>query len=104
MGPLATSEGIISNELGQESHDTVGAVVMDFEGHVSAATSTGGLNGKAKGRIGDSPLAGAGLFADDKLGNFNQLWMNTKSLQDLQETERKIVCKARITATKETFV
>ena len=89
MGPLATSEGIISNELGQESHDTVGAVVMDFEGHVSAATSTGGLNGKAKGRIGDSPLAGAGLFADDKLGNFNQLWMNTKSLQDLQETAKE---------------
>ncbi len=80
--PLATSEGIlISNELGQESHDTVGAVVMDFEGHVSAATSTGGLNGKAKGRVGDSPIAGAGLFADDKLGNFNQLRrMFTQSL------------------------
>ena len=80
--PLATSEGIlISNELGQESHDTVGAVVMDFEGHVSAATSTGGLNGKAKGRVGDSPIAGAGLFADDKLGNLNQLRrMFTQSL------------------------
>ena len=105
MGPLATSEGIISNELGQESHDTVGAVVMDFEGHVSAATSTGGLNGKAKGRIGDSPLAGAGLFADDKLGNFNQLLMILKVFARLvRNRERKIVCKARITATKETFV
>ena len=103
MGPLATSEGIISNELGQESHDTVGAVVMDFEGHVSAATSTGGLNGKAKGRIGDSPLAGAGLFADDKLGNFTQLWMKVFA-RLARKTERKIVCKARITATKETFV
>ena len=105
MGPLATSEGIISNELGQTSHDTVGAVVMDFEGHVSAATSTGGLNGKAKGRIGDSPLAGAGLFADDKLGNFNQLLMILKVFARLaRNRERKIVCKARITATKETFV
>ena len=75
MGPLATNEDIIvTNEIGQElhesqeSHDTVGAVVMDFEGHFSAATSTGGLNGKSKGRIGDSPIAGAGLFADDLLG------------------------------------
>ena len=72
VGPLATNEDIIvTNEIGhesQESHDTVGAVVMDFDGHFSAATSTGGLNGKAKGRIGDSPIAGAGLFADDLLG------------------------------------
>ena len=89
MGPLATSEGIISNELGQESHDTVGAVVMDFEGHVSAATSTGGLNGKAKGRIGDSPLAGAGLFADDKLGNFNQLLMILKVFARLARNRKK---------------
>lgn len=105
--PLATSEGIlISNELGQESHDTVGAVVMDFEGHVSAATSTGGLNGKAKGRVGDSPIAGAGLFADDKLGNFQSIAedVHIKSLQADQERMKKIVCKARITATKETFV
>lgn len=67
---LSTQEGTISNELGGvlSSHDTVGAVAMDFQGNLAAATSTGGLNGKAKGRIGDSPIAGAGLFADNQLG------------------------------------
>lgn len=66
---LSTQEA--TNELGgaTSSHDTVGAVAMDFEGNLAAATSTGGLNGKAKGRVGDSPIAGAGLFADNQLGN-----------------------------------
>ncbi len=63
---LTTQEGTMQNELG---HDTVGAVVMDFDGNLAAGTSTGGLMGKAKGRIGDSPLNGAGLFADNNLGN-----------------------------------
>ena len=44
---------------------TVGAVARDAEGHVAAATSTGGMVGKRPGRIGDSPLIGAGTYADD---------------------------------------
>jgi len=44
---------------------TVGAVACDAAGHVAAATSTGGTVGKAVGRIGDTPLVGAGTFADD---------------------------------------
>ncbi len=47
-------------------YGTVGAVAVDGEGHVAAATSTGGLTGKRWGRIGDSPLIGAGTFADDR--------------------------------------
>lgn len=47
-------------------YGTVGAVAMDMEGHVAAATSTGGLTGKRWGRIGDSPLIGAGTYADDR--------------------------------------
>jgi L-asparaginase / beta-aspartyl-peptidase len=39
---------------------------MDRHGHVAAATSTGGLTGKRWGRIGDSPLIGAGTYADDR--------------------------------------
>jgi beta-aspartyl-peptidase (threonine type) len=47
-------------------YGTVGAVAMDREGHVAAATSTGGLTGKRWGRIGDSPVIGAGTWADDR--------------------------------------
>ncbi|MCW1383342.1 isoaspartyl peptidase/L-asparaginase [Novosphingobium sp. KCTC 2891] len=49
-------------------YGTVGAVAVDGEGHVAAATSTGGLTGKRWGRIGDSPLIGAGTYADDRAG------------------------------------
>ena len=47
-------------------YGTVGAVAVDSEGHVAAATSTGGLTGKRWGRIGDSPVIGAGNYADDR--------------------------------------
>ena len=45
---------------------TVGAVALDADGHVAAATSTGGITGKRWGRIGDTPLIGAGTYADDR--------------------------------------
>lgn len=51
-----------------KGHDTVGAVALDRSGSVAAATSTGGLSGKRAGRVGDSPLPGAGYYADDRLG------------------------------------
>jgi beta-aspartyl-peptidase (threonine type) len=47
-------------------YGTVGAVARDEQGHVAAATSTGGLTGKRWGRIGDSPVIGAGTYADDR--------------------------------------
>jgi beta-aspartyl-peptidase (threonine type) len=47
---------------------TVGAVVCDAHGHVVAATSTGGMMGKRPGRVGDSPILGAGTYADDQAG------------------------------------
>ena len=47
-------------------YGTVGAVAVDISGHVAAATSTGGMTGKRWGRIGDSPLIGAGTYADDR--------------------------------------
>jgi isoaspartyl peptidase/L-asparaginase-like protein (Ntn-hydrolase superfamily) len=46
-------------------HGTVGAVARDANGHLSAATSTGGYTGKMPGRVGDSPIVGAGVYADD---------------------------------------
>ena len=47
-------------------YGTIGAVARDMHGHLAAATSTGGITGKRWGRIGDSPLIGAGTWADDR--------------------------------------
>ncbi len=47
-------------------YGTVGAVARDMHGHLAAATSTGGVTGKRWGRIGDSPIIGAGTWADDR--------------------------------------
>jgi beta-aspartyl-peptidase (threonine type) len=48
-----------------EKHGTVGAVALDAGGHLAAATSTGGFTNKPVGRIGDSPIIGAGTYARD---------------------------------------
>jgi L-asparaginase / beta-aspartyl-peptidase len=48
--------------------DTVGAVACDGAGRLAAATSTGGTMGKRAGRVGDSPIPGAGAYADDTAG------------------------------------
>lgn len=45
---------------------TVGAVALDRQGHVAAATSTGGMTNKKWGRVGDSPIIGAGTWADER--------------------------------------
>jgi beta-aspartyl-peptidase (threonine type) len=47
-------------------YGTVGAVAVDVDGHLAVATSTGGLTAKRWGRVGDSPLVGAGTYADDR--------------------------------------
>jgi beta-aspartyl-peptidase (threonine type) len=48
------------------SHDTVGAVALDVQGNLAAATSTGGTLNKAPGRVGDSSLIGCGCYADNE--------------------------------------
>jgi len=48
--------------------DTVGAVARDADGHLVVAVSTGGIQGKVPGRVGASPIPGAGLYADDRYG------------------------------------
>jgi beta-aspartyl-peptidase (threonine type) len=47
------------------SHDTVGAVALDFRGDLAAGTSTGGTLNKTPGRVGDSSLIGCGCYADN---------------------------------------
>jgi len=49
-------------------HDTVGCVALDAEGNIACATSTGGITGKMPGRVGDTPLVGAGGYADNQVG------------------------------------
>jgi beta-aspartyl-peptidase (threonine type) len=56
-------EGGFDDEV---KYGTVGAVAVDVDGHVAVATSTGGLTAKCWGRVGDSPLIGAGTYADDR--------------------------------------
>ncbi len=71
---LADDSGAVLDHDGAEPADpidadrkfgTVGAVACDGSGHVAAATSTGGMTNKQAGRIGDSPIIGAGCYADD---------------------------------------
>ncbi|XP_026465421.1 isoaspartyl peptidase/L-asparaginase-like [Ctenocephalides felis] len=47
---------------------TVGAVALDCYGNLTASTSTGGITGKYRGRVGDTPQLGSGTYADNKLG------------------------------------
>jgi len=49
----------------RDKFGTVGAVALDVHGHLAAATSTGGMTNKRPGRVGDSPLVGAGCYAND---------------------------------------
>ncbi len=49
-----------------DKHGTVGVVVLDAHGNLAAGTSTGGMMMKEYGRIGDSPIIGAGTYADNK--------------------------------------
>src|SRR6516225_3685179 len=64
----ATEQGYLQmpDEFGpMRSHDTVGAVALDRNGNIAAATSTGGTLNKAPGRVGDSSLVGCGCYADN---------------------------------------
>ena len=57
--------GTASDASEAEKHGTVGAVACDSAGHLAAATSTGGYTNKPVGRVGDSPIIGAGTYARD---------------------------------------
>ena len=58
--------GAISKENELQAFGTVGAVALDLEGNLAAATSTGGMTGKRWGRVGDSPIIGAGTYANNE--------------------------------------
>ena len=60
---ITDDDGNVKRYLG-----TVGAVALDKAGHIAAGTSTGGMTNKRWGRIGDSPIIGAGTYANDRCG------------------------------------
>lgn len=64
---FATPRRLAALKQGRKNfHGTVGAVALDGDGNLAAATSTGGYTGKMAGRVGDSPLVGAGTYADNR--------------------------------------
>jgi beta-aspartyl-peptidase (threonine type) len=60
IGELVHSDG--------DKHGTVGAVAVDAQRHIAAGASTGGIAAKHLGRVGDTPVVGAGFYAEDELG------------------------------------
>jgi len=66
---IAGDDGNVRRYLG-----TVGAVALDRAGHIAAGTSTGGMTNKRWGRIGDSPIIGAGTWADERCGVSGTGW------------------------------
>lgn len=63
--PISTHAALQSSEKEVFSLGTVGCVAIDYDGNIVAGTSTGGRSGKAHGRIGDSPVIGAGTYANN---------------------------------------
>lgn len=57
----------IENQL-KENHDTIGMLAVDVNGRISGACTTSGMGFKMHGRVGDSPIIGAGLFVDGEIG------------------------------------
>ncbi len=60
--------GVIENPTLVTLGDTVGCIVVDIEGNIAATSSTGGIPEKLPGRVGDSPVMGAGAYANDLCG------------------------------------
>ncbi|KAJ6634045.1 N(4)-(Beta-N-acetylglucosaminyl)-L-asparaginase [Pseudolycoriella hygida] len=75
-GPYKKIESVQeSNEIengmsfvNEQSHDTIGMLVIDINGNIAAGTSTNGLTYKIPGRVGDSPIPGSGAYADNSAG------------------------------------
>mgnify|MGYP000163776523 FL=1 len=58
----------IKEKGGQGNHDTIGMLAIDVNGNMSGACTTSGMAFKMSGRVGDSPVIGAGLFVDNEVG------------------------------------
>ncbi len=81
-------------ELAPDSHDTVTVLGWEEPGHMVAASATSGLAWKLPGRVGDSPIVGAGIYADDEIGCAGatgwgeELWKAAASHRTVSAMER----------------
>ena len=71
--PMINTENQLYNKQnhkqgGPENHDTIGMLAMDSAGNLSGACTTSGMAYKMRGRVGDSPIIGAGLYVDNEVG------------------------------------
>ena len=74
--PIANSENIdyhrslqsLAMPGGKNNHDTIGMLAVDAKGHLAGACTTSGMAWKMHGRVGDSPIIGAGLYVDNEVG------------------------------------
>jgi len=62
------TENFLNKDIGSGNHDTIGMVVIDAQGNIACGTTTNGLNHKIVGRVGDSPIVGAGSYVDNDIG------------------------------------
>lgn len=67
-GDLQTVPPPDTLETGKRNHDTIGMIALDAHGNLSGACTTSGMAYKMHGRVGDSPIIGAGLFVDNEVG------------------------------------
>ncbi|MEM6469076.1 MAG: N(4)-(beta-N-acetylglucosaminyl)-L-asparaginase [Planctomycetota bacterium] len=61
-------EAVKERQVNVENHDTIGLLAIDDNGNLSGACTTSGMAWKLKGRVGDSPIIGAGLYVDNEVG------------------------------------
>lgn len=65
-GTQATPPAMLKS--GEYNHDTIGMIALDAQGNLSGACTTSGMAYKMRGRLGDSPIIGAGLYVDNEIG------------------------------------
>jgi beta-aspartyl-peptidase (threonine type) len=83
-----------------QKYGTIGAVARDLEGNLAAATSTGGIVNKRMGRVGDSPIIGAGVFADNQTTavsttGFGEDFMRTALAKTVSDAVEFLHCDAK---------
>jgi N4-(beta-N-acetylglucosaminyl)-L-asparaginase len=65
---IKKDNGYVPMPGGKENHDTIGLIALDAKGNISGGCSTSGMAYKMRGRVGDSPVIGAGLYVDNEIG------------------------------------
>ncbi len=61
-------KGVYNPAINHRQHDTIGILALDAQGHIAGACTTSGLSYKMHGRVGDSPVIGAGMYVDNEVG------------------------------------